>query len=56
MSPLVLITSALVFGGLAVAIDSDDITWFKSRPIKSGLRKSSDSKDIEGKTYKLNVS
>ena len=55
MSRSALITSALLLGGVAGAIDSDDITWFKSRPIKSGLQKLSDSKNIDGKVYTLNI-
>ena len=44
-----LITTALLFGGLADAIDSDNGTRLQSDPIRSGLAKRLVKKDLQGK-------
>ena len=44
-----LITTALLFGGLADANDSDDGTGLQSYPIRSGLAKRLVERDLQGK-------
>ena len=51
MSLLSLITTTLLFGGLADAIDLDNGTWFQSYPIRSGLSKRLVGRDLQGKIY-----
>ena len=43
-----LITTALLFGGLADAIGSDNGTWFQSYPIRSGPAKHLVERDLQG--------
>ena len=44
-----LITTALLFGGLTEAMDSDNGTWLLSYPIRSGLAKHLVERDLQGK-------
>ena len=46
-----LITTALLFGGLADAIDSNDGTRLQSYPIRSGLAKRLVERDLQGKFF-----
>ena len=45
------ITTVMLSGVLADAIDSDNGTWFQSYPIRSGLPKQLMEKDLQGKIY-----
>ena len=45
------ITTALLLGGLADAIGSDNGTWLQSYPIRSGLAKRLVERDLQGKFF-----